>query len=107
MSGNDGYAELLGVYLREVYVSPVGGMESAGDDRPAPCLGDCRAFRRSHPDHKPAVGGLRVSQSGYEEPVGSYPDVIVGDVVRAVDIVRSILGQRYSENRAVGVQADE
>ena len=27
--------------------------------------------------------------------------------MRAVDIVRSILGQRHSENRAVGVQADE
>ena len=40
MSDNDGYAELLGVYLREVDISPVGGMESAGDDRPAPCLGD-------------------------------------------------------------------
>lgn len=105
--GNDGYAELLGVYLREVYVSPVSGAECAGDDRPAPCLGDCRAVGGRHPDHKTAVGVSRLSESGYEKPAGSDPDIIIRHIAGAVDVCRSVLCDGYSEDGAVGVQADE
>ena len=105
--GDDGYAELFGVYLREVYVSPVGGAECAGDDRPAPCLGDGRAVGGRHPDHKAAVGVFRLSESGDEQPAGSDPDVIIRHIVRAVDVCRSILCDGYPEDGAVGVQADE
>ena len=107
MSGDDGYAELLGVDLREVYVSPVGGAECAGDDRPAPCLGYCRAVGGRHPDHKAAVGVFRLSESGDEEPAGSDSDVIICHIVGAVDVCRGILCDGHSEDGAVGVQADE
>ena len=107
MPGDDGYVELLGVYLREVYVSPVGGAECAGDDRPAPCLGYCRAVGGRHPDHKTAVGVFRLSESGYEESAGSDPDVIIRHIVRAVDVCRSVFCDGHSEDGAVGVQADE
>ena len=107
VSGGDGYAEPFGVYLREVYVSPVGGAECACDDRPAPCLGYCRAVGGRHPDHKAAVLVLRVSEAGDEKPAGSDPDVVKGHIVRAVDVCRGVLCDGYSENGAVGVQADE
>ena len=107
MPGGDGDAEPLHVYLREVDVSPVGGAECAGDDRPAPCLGYCRAVGGRHPDHKTTVGVFRLSEPGYEKPAGSDPDVIIRHIAGAVDVCRSILCDGHSEDGAVGVQADE
>ena len=50
---------------------------------------------------------FRLPEPGYEESAGSDPDVIIRHIAGAVDVCRSILCDGYSEDGAVGVQADE
>ena len=66
--------------VRKVDVSPVGGAERAGDDSLAPCLGDRRTVGRRHLHHKAAFRGVRVFQSGDEQPSRGDPDVVEGHV---------------------------
>ena len=91
MAYGDGDAELLGVDFGEVDVSPVGAAEGAGDDGLSSGFGDCRAIGGGHLDHKPAVRVVRVFQAADDELFGSNPDVIVSDVVGAVDVGGSSL----------------
>ena len=94
---------VTGMPNRSVYIS----VRSMSPQSVVRNLGDRRAVGRRHLHHKAAVRVLRVSEAGDEKPAGSDPDVVKGHIVRAVDVCRGVLCDGYSENGAVGVQADE